>query len=316
MARFKTHLIVWASVAWLVFLGISGLTYRWVSDISDPFPKDAMVVASAGQKTSQAQTVYYIGVISRYPPTLIYQGYQPIIDYLNTHTPYRFALKLNRSYWQAEQQLVNGKVVAAFFGSYLFARERDKYHLHCFLKPLNEQFRPVLHAVLIVPLHSSIHSIKDLRGKKLALPSPYSYSANWLRLGALQKYGLRFSDLDSVHYFAHHHTVVYEVLKGHFDAGVVKDRVAKEFLQRGIRVVAQSPPIPSSPVVMAPGAPPGVIEALKKALLAIDVHDPQMKRMLSHWDREFSYGFVEARDADYDSLEQVIREKETRKWPR
>lgn len=314
MARFKTHLIVWISAVGLVFLAISGITYRRVSDISDPFPEEATPLAEG--KTGRTQKVYYIGVISRYPPTLIYQGYQPIIDYLNAHTPYRFALKLNRTYRQAGQQLVNGKVVAAFFGSYLFAREREKYHLHCVLKPLNEQFRPVLHAVLVVPLHSSIRSLKDLRGKKLALPSPYSYSANWLRLGALQKNGLRFSDLDSVHYFAHHHTVVYEVLKGHFDAGVVKDRVAKEFLQRGMRVVAQSPPIPSSPVVMAPGAPPGVIEALKTALLAIDVHDPQMRDMLSHWDREFAYGFVVAHDADYDSLEQVIREKEKNEWPR
>jgi EAL domain-containing protein (putative c-di-GMP-specific phosphodiesterase class I) len=58
------------------------------------------------------------------------------------------------------------------------------------------------------------------------------------------------------------------------------------------------------------------LQTLKTALLAIDVHDPQMRDMLSHWDREFAYGFVVAHDADYDSLEQVIREKEKNEWPR
>lgn len=297
------------------FLAFSWVAYHFVLDISEPFPK-YLQTGTQARESFPGPKEYYLGVISRYPPTLIYQGYQPIIDYLNQHTPYHFALKLNRSYRQAVQQLVSGKVAAAFFGSYLFVRERRKYHLHCILKPLNEQLKPVLHADLIVPLHSSIHSVKDLKGKKVALPSPLSFSGNWLAMGVLQANGLTLADLDSVHHFAHHYTVVYEVLKGNFDAGVVKDRVAKEFQNRGIRVVAQSRPVPSSPIVIAPNSPPKVVAALKQALLTIDVQKPETKAVISHWDREFAYGFVPANDSDYDQLERLIDMEKEQKWPR
>ena len=44
---------------------------------------------------SKDKPVIYFGVISRYPPRKIYEGYQPIMDYLTHHSEYLFKLKLN-----------------------------------------------------------------------------------------------------------------------------------------------------------------------------------------------------------------------------
>ncbi len=289
----------------LAFLGSLVLFwYQQMVDISHPF-RFAALDSSKVQEDS-TKPIYYFGVISRFPPTLIYQGYQPIMDYLNRVTAYHFELKLSESYKQTVAQLTSGKVVAAFLGSFLFAKEGKAHRLHCLLKPLNAQKKPLLQAIIVTTTSSDIQSVKDLRGKRVALPSSLSFSANWFLCRVLPQNQLAISDLDSVYFFAHHHTVIYELLKGHFDAGVVKDRVAHEFLNRGIRIIKYSAPIPSSPIVVSEKSPQKVVQAIRQALLAIDVQKPEFKKIVKNWDAELASGFVPAHDSDYHQIQTLL----------
>ena len=295
---------------WRLFLMISIVfalslifLYREMTDISRPFPAPGKELLQG----SDTRPLYYFGVVSRFPPTLIYQGYQPIMDYLSQNTPYRFALKLSTSYRQTVEQLVHGKVVAAFLGSFIFAREMQTKNLRCILRPLSAKNKPFLRAVIVTQTSSHIHSVKDLAGRKIALPSPLSFSANWFLYRALARNGLKRSQLDSVRFFAHHHTVIYEILKGHFDAGVVKDRVAQEFLNRGIRMVARSAPIPSSPLVVSLKSPKEIVQAVKTALLKIDLSKEYYRRLVRHWDAEFAHGFALAENDDYRILLPLVK---------
>ena len=291
----------------LVSLALMLLTiffYHRVLDIRQPFPETGNDETNLMQEAEKP--VVYFGVISRYPPTLIYQGYQPLMDYLSEQTPYHFELKLSGSYQQTVEQLARGEVAAAFLGSYIYVLTRHRYGLQAILKPLNENFEPYFHSVLITRADSPIYRVPDLRHKKLALPSRQSFSGNWLLRYELSRFGLTPADLDSIHYFSHHHTVVYQVLKGNFDAGVVKDRVAREYLNRGIRICAFSSPVPGSPIVISRKSPPQVVAAIRDALLKVDVHREPYRQLVSRWDKEFAYGFVEASDSDYDSILKII----------
>jgi phosphonate transport system substrate-binding protein len=264
-------------------------------------PVTPMTPAAAVEKS-----VVFFGVISRYAPNLIYEGYQPVMDYLTENTSYSFQLKLSNSYDETIQQLASGEVQAAFLGTYIYLRAREKYTIVCILKPLNSNFEPYSRSVLFTRTNSNLHSIHDLAGKKLALPSRQSFSGNWLPRYELQKYGLDINNLDSVHYFDYHHTVVYQVLKGNFDAGVVKNRVAEDFMGKGIRFLASSEPIPGSPIVVHKNLAPEIVAAIRETLLKIDVSQPEFKELVKNWDREFAYGFTTADDRDYDHLRSII----------
>lgn len=47
---------------------------------------------------AEEKAIIHFGIIPRYNPMIMYQNYQPIMDYLTQTTPYRFELKLASSY--------------------------------------------------------------------------------------------------------------------------------------------------------------------------------------------------------------------------
>ena len=300
----KSPSAVVVAVIALGLLAITLLVYRNYMDISTgPLPaRAATPIAAAG---GEADTVH-VGVISRFSPNLIYEGYQPIMEYLSRESGFYFSLHLSNSYEETLAQLDRGEIEAAFLGTFLYLRARRDHPIRCILKPLNSQFEPYFRSVLITRSDSPVHTIADLAGKRLALPSPLSFSGNWLLGYELQRHGLSISDLDSVHYFGFHHTVVYQILQGQFDAGVVKDRVADEFTGKGIRIIAVSDPIPGSPIIVREGLDPRISAAMTTALLKIDARQPSYQALLKSWDPEFAYGFAPAADSDYDQVAAIF----------
>ena len=283
---------VWGGLVFIVFLILNlGLLYNSLLDIS------FTSFQSGKPNNFDPRPVVYFGVVSRYSPHLLYEGYQPLMDYLSSETPYKFRLRLSHTYQETIEQLKNGVVSAAFLGTYIYIRNRSDSDLQCILKPLNKNGTPFFHSVVVTLRDSGINTIEDLKGKRLALPSHHSYSANWL----FKDTGLREVDLDSIHHFDFHNTVIYEILKGDFDAGVVKDRVAYEFENKGIRIIQQSKSIPASPVVIHKRTKPEIAQAIKEALLKIDIKQDIYKKLIQSWDPEFRYGFVEAFNQDYSS---------------
>ena len=299
----KEIIAILAALVCLLTL-VTGVIYTRATDLTRKIP-----ASSLGLPTDSTfhKPVVFVGVVSRYPPTVIYHGYQPIMDYLTQNSPYKFVLRLNTTYQQTVDELADGRVSAAFLGTYIYMQAYDRHAVTSLLKPLNENGEPLSHAVVITRLESSIHNIEDLRGKRVAFPSQESFSGNWLPLYELKKHNISLSDLDSVHYFPHHQSVVYHVLKGSFDAGVVKERVAKEFLPRGLRIVYTSRPIPGSPIVISKQCANAVATALRDALLRIDVRRAEDRAMVADWDPEFQYGFTSASDSDYNALRSILR---------
>lgn len=265
----------------LLYSGFMDISYK-TSGAAEPSIKDS-------------RPIVYFGVVSRYSPHLLYEGYQPLMDYLSAVTPYRFRLRLSRTYRETIEQLARGEVAAAFLGTYIYIRNRKKKHLRCILKPLNKNGQPFFNSVVITGPKSSIKRLSDLKGKRLALPSPYSYSANWL----FKETSLTPSDFDSITHFDFHNTVVYRVLKGEYDVGVVKDRAAGKFAEAGIHIIYRSALIPASPIVVHEKTNPKITRAITEGFLKIDTHKEKYKALVKNWDTEFQHGFAPAVDADY-----------------
>jgi phosphonate transport system substrate-binding protein len=285
----------------LVLVGLNALVLGRLLDLGSPLP-----VRSAAVAPLDRRPVVRVGVISRYAPTLTYERYQPVMDYLSTRGSYRYELRLSTTYEDAAEQLRRGEVVASFFGTWIYARLGPRLGLEPILAPRNEEGGTTFHAVLIVPVGSSLSSIRELTGRRVALPSRSSYAGNWLAAEALPGAGLSLADLDSVHHFDYHQTVVHRVLDGQFDAGVVREAVGLEFAGQGIRIIARSGPFPGPPLVVRAGNPHPAISEIERLLLALDPRKATDAELTRDWAREFAQGFVTVDAATYDPIVRVL----------
>ena len=256
---------------------------------SSPMPPELGFPAGTGND----RPVIRIGVVSRFAPNIIYAGYQPIIDYLNRNGTFAYELRLSTSYQDAVDLLDHREVTASFLGAWITSGLKPNSDLIPLLAPLNAAGQSEFHMILVTGPNSDLSSMAQLAGRRLALPSPKSWSGNWLQLSGLPSVGLSVADLDSIHHFDHHQTVVWQILGGKFDAGVVKDAVAREYADEGLVAVARSHPIPGPPLVGNRNAPAAALEEISRLLLALDPADPGDRAILDTWTQEFSYGFAE-----------------------
>jgi len=281
-------------IIFVVLLALVGVTnYLVLEDLTDistrttPLPTSPTTVNDLSNRP-----LVRIGVVSRFAPNVTYAGYQPIMDYLNHEGTRRYELQLSTSYQDAVNRLREGKVDASFLGAWIFGHLESAKDLLSIAAPLNENGHSEFHAVLVTREASDLTSLSQLAGLKVALPSPQSWSGNWLQTNGLADAGLSVADLDSIHHFDHHQTVVWQILRGNFDAGVVKESVAAEYRSEGLRTVTVSQAIPGPPLVGRRGVDPDILVEISSLLLALDPDLPADRRVLESWTHEFSFGFT------------------------
>ncbi len=283
-----------------MLIGLVAISVLVLVDLTDIETHRGRLPSTATMPAGEdPRPVERIGVVSRFAPNVTFGGYQPIMDYLNRHASRRYELELSTSYLDAVDDLREGEVTASFLGAWIFGHLYSDLDLVPLAAPLNSRGKSEFRAILVTRPDAGIASVADLRGRKVALPSPQSWSGNWLQVAALPAAGMSAADLDSIHHFDHHQTVVWEVLQGNFDAGVVKESVAERFRSEGLVYALRSSPIPGPPLVGRGSGPHAALDEITELLLALDADDPADREVLDSWSSEFAHGFTRVAASRY-----------------
>lgn len=273
-------------------------------------PQDQIKTAPASAISDETgeKPVVYFGVISRYNPRIMFEEYQPIMDYLTRETPYKFELKLGKTYEDAVEYLHNGDVQVASLGAVTYLESHALYNAVPILRPLNRYGKPTYQSLVVVREESPFKKLSDLKGHTFAFASIHSTSGNLIPRYYLAQAGIHLKDLKKFENLKHHDSVAKAVLTGEFEAGAVKDIIAYKYLDKGLRILYASDPIPSVPLVVRKDFDPQLVAAIKNALLKIDPNNPEMKKELRRWNAEFQHGFVETSDKDYVGIRTLLNE--------
>lgn len=252
--------------------------------------------------------IIYFGFITRYNPRIMYEEYQPIMDYLTSETPYRFEIKLGKTYEDAVKFLEEGTVQVTSLGAVTYLQANQKFGAIPIVKPVNKEGKPYYQSLIVVRQDSDIQDIKDLKGKTFAFASIYSTSGNLIPRYILAKAGIHLDNLTGYINLKHHDSVAKAVLSGKYDAGSLKDIIGYRYLPKGLRILAVSDSIPSVPIVVRKDYDPDVIQAMKLAFLKIDLSKTKFQEIVSDWNDEFRYGFVETSDNDYKNIRNMLND--------
>lgn len=244
----------------------------------------------------------YFGVIPRDNPRIMYEKYQPLLDYLTEKTPYRYELVLKRNYEEMVNAVGSGEVEIALLGPLTYLEAHAKYGAISILKPKGAEGTASYKCVIIKKKDSPVRDLSGLKGRSVAFASSKSTSGNLMPRYLLANAGIHLSDLSAYANFDYHDSVVKAVLKGQYAAGAVRDSVARKYAKLGIDTLAESGPIPSGPLVAGPGTAYAVIENIKKALLELNPRDSGSQKILRRLDDDLRNGFTEATDRDYGEI--------------
>lgn len=267
--------------------------------------RDIVDRSRIGGMVKDSKTVYF-GVIPRENPRIMYEKYQPLLDYLATKTPYKYELVLKKNYEDTVNALGNGETSVALLGPLTYLEAHAKYGAMSILKSKGLDGVTSYKSVIITKKDTSVRTLAELKGKTVAFASSKSTSGNLMPRYLLAGAGIHLNELGGYTNFDYHDSVVKAVLKGQYTAGAVRDSVARKYMKLGLAVIAESEPIPTGPLVAGPGTPSAMIENIKKALLGLDPRDAEGQQVLKRLDEDFKNGFTEAADKDYGGIRAKI----------
>ena len=252
----------------------------------DSIRKMERYVAGSGsndKKDKGRQTIHF-GVIPRDNPRIMYEKYQPLLDYLSEKTPYSYELVLKKNYEDTVNAIGTGTVDIALFGPLTYLEAHARYGITCLLKPKGIDGTATYKSVVITNKKSSnISRLSELKGKTIAFSASKSTSGNLMPRYLLANAGIHLSDLSKYANFDYHDSAVKAVLKGQYDAGAVRDSVAKKYMKLGLDVIATSDAIPTGPLVVSKRLAAPVVAEIKRRFLILTPMMRITRKCLNVW---------------------------------
>jgi phosphonate transport system substrate-binding protein len=245
------------------------------------------------------------GVHPYLPVAELQQRFAPLTRYLGEETGREVVLRIAKDYAEHLQQTGRDSLDIAFLGPAPYVELVAAYGKRPLLTRLEIQGKPFFRGYVIVRQDSPLTGLGDLRGRRFAFGDPGSTMSHLVPRYMLQRAGVALDELFEYRFLGSHANVALGVLTGDFDAGAVKQEVYDQYAPRGLKPLAESPPISEHLFVASRKLPLDTLSALCGALLRLP-GDPRGKAILTAIKPGVT-GLAPVSDSDYDELRAILR---------
>lgn len=253
---------------------------------------------------AHAQEPLKFGVLNQHPVALTAQIWNPILQYLSDKSGVPLTLAMGKTAQETTQRTVAGEFDFVYT-NHLFTPERARLGFRVIARFNTEGIR----GQIVVPADSPIHSMRKLKGKKVAFPSPEAFAGYALPMHALKKQQIPVEE----NFAGNQEGAMTQLSSGVVDAAGVNDTVMRAFSQREnfqYRVIYTSDSYLGLPVMAHPRVPQSAVERVRAAMLSMG-SDPEGRKLLDAANETLKsptpLEFVAARDADYANYRRFYR---------
>ncbi len=240
------------------------------------------------------------------PATELTTRFTPLAEYLGRELGQPVEIRVQKSYQAHEDMVGRDLADIAYLGPVGYVHINQHYGAKPLLAKLEVEGTPHFHGMIITRTDSAIRTLEDLPGKSFAFGDLNSTMSHVVPRAMLRAAGIPVQKLARYDFLGSHHDVALAVLGGYFEAGAVKQEVYEIYAERGLRIVAQTPPISNHLFLARSNLAPELIKKLRQALLAIN-QLPDKERLLTSLE-DSATGILAADDQDYDELRQIMAE--------
>lgn len=275
LPRFPTPLLILALSTWQLILP--------VATTAAAAPDGA--IRFAPQPMESRETV-----VKQFRPMLLH-----LQNTLATNIDFVFA----DDYGDIIDRFVADKIDLAYLGPLPYVELRSRTDKAEPLVHFNEPSGKPMYTCAIVAFADSTVTLSQLTGRKIALTQPLSTCGYLAVNGLLQERGSWIED-NYYTYLEKHDAVALAVVRGAYEIGGLKTAIGKKYAHLGLKVVAETAPIPSFGLVANRATLPApTMQALQQALTGLHPAGAD-KELLAQWGENIRYGAVIAGDSDYD----------------
>ncbi|MDH3997695.1 MAG: phosphate/phosphite/phosphonate ABC transporter substrate-binding protein [Desulfuromonadales bacterium] len=232
-------------------------------------------------------------------PKKLVKMFKPVADHVGAALGKEVRLVVSQSYEELEQMYKNGQVDFGYMGPALYAKVGEDLNLQP-LARIKVKGKGTFQGVVVVKENSPIKSLADLKSKSFAFGDPASTLSHYVPHAMMMQQGVMLPDLEKYAFVGSHDNVAINVLNGNFTAGGLKPGVAKNYLDKGLRVLAQSEPVPEHIFVASPKLDAKTYNGIKVAIFNASEPLKSIKKSID--------GVENAQYADYAELKKLMSE--------
>lgn len=244
--------------------------------LASRFVRNVMLLLAATVAVAAEKEAYILAVVPQFTSSEVNRNWTPLVENLSKAIGRNVEIRFYPSIPKFEAGFLKGEIDLAFMNPYhaVMAKRAQGYI------PLVRDGANPLTGILVVQRDSPIKSIKKLNGKALAFPAPNAFGSS-LYIRALLAEQEKISITS--HYIKTHSNVYRHVIMGEAAAGGgVNNTLKRESpeVQAQLRVLFETPGVPSHPLVAHPRVPERVRQAVTNTLLDMG-NDPAGQKLLA-----------------------------------
>ena len=238
--------------------------------------------------------------------------YEPLADYLSKKTGVRVTLKILTYRGNVIDNFQFLKLDGAFFGSFSYSLARARLGVVALARPEYPDGSSSYHGVLFVRKDSGIGTVRQMKGKRLALVARATTAGYLFPSIFLGRAGVRTPEsfFKEIYYAGTHEGTIDDVLDRKADVGASKNTVYNRFaaenprIDRELVILGKSDDVPENALAVRQGIEDSVRRKLVGALIAMHA-DPEGAKVLEAFGAR---RFIGTTDADYMPVVSYTRE--------
>lgn len=233
-------------------------------------------------------------------PSKTYLMFLPLVESLSKKLNRDIKLVIGKNYKDIIHKHHMGQVHFGYFGPASYAVTSKDTKLFP-LARIMMNGRGAFKGVIVARTDSPINNIEDIRGRRFAFGDKESTLSHYIPHYMLMQNDISLKDLSKYSFTGNHDNVALNVLNGQYDAGGLKPQVARHYLDKGLKIVAQSEWVPEHLFAANQHMDSDTRKQIQAALLRTELKTLQaIKSSIT--------GIELASDSDYNQLRKIIKE--------